>query len=114
MNKAEKIMLLNFVVMTLLVLAAAQSDFSYSNTKPDYIVGQQIESNNPQIEIDGGEFTIKPAFSKGLSLDPLTGVITGTPIEEYQAVFTITYTKTDGGKMTSVLEINSIIFYNFP
>lgn len=110
MNKVEKVILWNYVVISLLVLTAAQSDFSYSNTKPDYIVGQQITSNNPLIEIDGGEFTIKPAFSKGLSLDLATGVITGTPTEEYDGEFTVTY-KDSATQLTkiSVLVIKGII-----
>lgn len=92
----------------LFVSVTAQSDFSYAVQNPEYIVGNEIVTNVPQIEIDGGVFTVKPKLSKGLSLDPLTGEIKGIPTEEYQATFTITYTKTDQSKLTSVLDVKSI------
>lgn len=92
----------------LLVSATTESDFSYTVQNPEYIVGNEIVANLPQIEVDGGIFTVKPRLSKGLSLDALTGEIKGNPTEEYQATFTITYTKPDESKLTSVLDIKSI------
>lgn len=87
--------------------------FSYTENNPSYIVGTEITENKP-VDLGDGVYTILPKFSRGLKIDEKTGVITGTPTEEYQAVFTVTYTKTDGSKMTSVIEINSINLFNFP
>lgn len=43
-----------------------------------------------------------------MSLNPTTGEITGTPLEEYQAVFTVTYTDSNRNEMKSTLKIKSI------
>lgn len=86
----------------------AEDSFSYTNQKPDYIVGKEIEENSPLVEIEGASFSIEPSFSRGLSFDSKNGKISGTPREEYQSTFIVTLTMVNGSFMTSTLDINGI------
>lgn len=87
----------------------AENSFSYTNQKPDYVVGKEIEENLPAVTIEGATFSIEPSFSKGLVFDEKSGKISGVPKEEYHADFTVTLTMVNGSIMTSVLEITSMI-----
>lgn len=78
--------------------------------EPNYIVGNEIETNTPSIS-EEGSYTISPHFSKGLILDELTGYITGIPIEEYQSTFTVTFVSKTGDVKRAKLEIKGI--FNF-
>lgn len=56
------------------------SNLSFENQNAIYTVGSAIPPNYPTVE--GGDvtgFAVQPALPTGLVLDPLSGVITGTP-----------------------------------
>ena len=52
----------------------------YSTSPATYVVGQAIAPNEP-LNVSGvaSGFTIAPALPAGLTMDPTTGIITGTP-----------------------------------
>lgn len=88
------------------------STFSYTDNNPSYVVGTEITVNKP-IDMGEGSYTIIPKFSRGLKLDEKTGIITGTPIEEYEGEFTVTYTDsaTQSAKI-SILKISGIYYFS--
>jgi Galactose oxidase, central domain/Putative Ig domain/Kelch motif len=56
------------------------SNLSYGNQDAAYTVGQTIPPNHPSLS--GGDvsgFAVQPALPDGLVIDPVTGVISGTP-----------------------------------
>jgi hypothetical protein len=62
--------------------ALAPANLHYSNEQPDYRIGQAVIPNTPSAQ--GGAFTqvtVAPALPAGLSLDPVTGVISGAPTQ---------------------------------
>lgn len=67
---------------------------SYSTPNPVYAVGLPIAPNAPVFSNGTPTgFSVSPALPAGLSLDPSTGVISGTPSQiTPQAVYTITAT----------------------
>ncbi|MGF6508218.1 kelch repeat-containing protein [Paraburkholderia sp. 32] len=72
--------------------AIAPGNLSYGDSSVVYVTNLQITPNTPITE--GGEITqysVSPALPAGLSLDPQTGVITGTPTTvTAPAVYTVT------------------------
>ncbi len=52
----------------------------YSSPAPTYLTGQKIASNVPS-SVGGAiaSYTVAPALPSGLTLNPVTGIITGTP-----------------------------------
>lgn len=88
----------------------AQTPFSYDDPKPNYVVGKQITPNKPIIDAEGGTFTILPQLSKGLSLDPKTGIISGIPEEEYENNYTITLMTFNISIITAYIEMKGMIF----
>lgn len=93
-----------------LAYSNAENTFNYDNPTPNYIVGKEITPNKPNVTIEEGIFSISPLLSKGLSLDSTNGILSGTPEEEYQSVYTVMLTLTDGSIMKSELEMKSIRF----
>lgn len=93
-----------------LAYSNAQTTFSYDNPSPDYVVGVQITPNKPNITNEEGTFSISPQLSKGLSLDSKTGIISGTPEEQYQAQYAVMYMILDEVKMASKIDIKSMNF----
>lgn len=77
---------------------AAPAGLSYRELAPVYTVGQGIAANAPSSS--GGPITgygIAPALPAGLSLDALTGVISGTPTATAAAAdYVVTGTNTAG------------------
>lgn len=86
----------------------AQDTFEYERNAVDYIVNQAIESNTPQTK-EKGKYSITPSLSKGLKIDESTGIISGTPEEEYQSDFTVKLTREDGSYLLATINIKSII-----
>lgn len=95
----------------MIVFVRTQSTFTYFDNNPNYVVGVSITPNNPSLTTIG-TYLVAPTFSRGLSIDTSTGIITGVPIEEYVGTYTITFTESGSQMMfTSVLHITSI--FNF-
>lgn len=71
---------------------------SYDTPKALYVTGEAIAANHAQVS--GGPaaaFTVSPALPNGLSLDTLTGVITGTPSTlQREAGYTVTASNAAG------------------
>lgn len=96
------------IVVVIYPFVSAENEFHYLYSEPNYIVGNEIETNTPSIT-EEGSYTISPHFSKGLILDETNGYITGTPIEEYQSTFTVTFVSKSGDVKRAKLEIKGII-----
>ncbi|MEO0650500.1 MAG: putative Ig domain-containing protein, partial [Planctomycetota bacterium] len=60
-------------------LGTPPSDFSYSTTEANYGLGFTIAPNVPSLNGSVDSFEISPALPSGLSLNPVTGIINGTP-----------------------------------
>ena len=79
----------------------------YSQNPAVYVVGVAIEANVPTTAngtVTG--FTVTPALPAGLTLDPTTGQITGTPTTATPATdYTVTATFTGGKTDTEVINI---------
>lgn len=84
----------------------APSGLSYPLNPPNvFILGTTIQNVVPTYSGGASTFTISPALPAGLSLDPVSGVISGTPMEiSAQRNYTITATNS-GGSTTFVIPI---------
>lgn len=87
------------------------SGLTYSMTSSTYQVGAAIVANRPTAS--GGavdHYTITPALPAGLLIDPVTGVISGTPIiASVPTVYTVTAHNATGSATARVeIEVRSI------
>ena len=70
---------------------------SYSNDSAVYVVGRPIRANRPRVAGQVNSYAVEPALPPGLALDPLTGVIRGTPgAVSAAAIYTVTATNSSG------------------
>ncbi|HIF23026.1 MAG TPA: hypothetical protein EYQ27_14260, partial [Gemmatimonadetes bacterium] len=77
--------------------AAAPSDLSYAIQAVFYLLGIDSGSNTPVVTGTVDSYSIAPALPTGMTLDPVTGEITGTPTTEVsKTAFTITATNAMG------------------
>ncbi|MGO9829695.1 MAG: putative Ig domain-containing protein [Myxococcaceae bacterium] len=80
------------------------SNLAYSTNPAVYIEGTTIPANTPTTS--GGKptaFTVSPALPAGLTLDPVSGVITGTPTAvTAAAAYTVTASNAAGGATVSL------------
>jgi uncharacterized repeat protein (TIGR01451 family) len=92
--------------LTIAVTELAPVNLTYSTPTASYVRGLAIAANTPS---SGGgapsAYAVNPALPAGLVLNPLTGVITGTPTAlAASSNFTVTATNT-GGSATATLAI---------
>jgi gliding motility-associated-like protein len=82
------------------------SGLSYPLNPPNvFILGTSIPNIVPTITSRAATFSVSPSLPAGLSLDPVTGIISGTPLElSAQRNYTITATN-NGGSATFVIPI---------
>ena len=81
----------------------APSALSYVNISGT--VGSAITSVNPAVTGTVDSYSISPALPAGLSIDPTTGVISGTPtVTATSAIYTVTATNA-GGNTTATLTV---------
>jgi hypothetical protein len=77
---------------------------AYSDASIVYALGQAVAPDRPQYS--GGDpalFSVSPALPAGLTLDPLTGVISGTSSAvQASAAYTVTATNTAGSTTTTI------------
>ena len=98
------------VTTGLLIAVSAKAEppanLGFENQNAIYTIGQPIPPNHPSVE--GGDvsrFTVQPALPDGLVIDPVTGVISGTPSRlAAPANFTVTASNSAGSTST-VLQI---------
>ncbi|MBK8574049.1 MAG: putative Ig domain-containing protein, partial [Holophagaceae bacterium] len=76
-------------------VVAAPSGLTYTHEDATYYAGVRI-TDNPVATITGGApitYTVDPALPSGLTLNPATGAISGTPAaEKAQGTYTVTAT----------------------
>jgi subtilisin-like proprotein convertase family protein len=100
------------VMMSITVNDAAPTALAYLINPAIYIQGSAITANNPTSS--GGvvlSYAILPALPAGLTLNPLTGVISGTPSEVTPAAsYSATATNT-GGSTSTLLSITVVSPY---
>jgi hypothetical protein len=81
-----------------LTVIGPPTQVTYSTSRPSYLVGEPIEPNVPTVA--GGtptQFVVIPVLPAGLSMDAVTGVITGTPTEMLaQSTFRVTASNAAG------------------
>jgi hypothetical protein len=88
---------------TLTVNPAAPSSLSYANINGT--VGAAITNVNPTVTGTVDSYSIFPALPQGLSLNTVTGVISGTPlVTAVSAIYTVTATNA-GGNTTATLTV---------
>jgi hypothetical protein len=79
------------------------SELSYSANPATYTEGAAITNNSPTVTGTVTSYSVDPALPAGLSLDPSTGVISGTPTAETaSAVYTVTATNAGGSTTCDV------------
>ncbi len=80
------------------------SNLSFVNQDAEYVLGQPIPPNQPSLS--GGDvssFAVQPALPDGLVIDPVTGVISGTPSRATpRAGFTVTASNGAGSTSTTL------------
>ena len=100
------------VMLSITVNDAAPTALAYLINPAIYIQGTAITANNPTSS--GGvvlSYAILPALPAGLALNPVTGVISGTPLEVTPAAsYSVTATNT-GGSTTTLLSITVVSPY---
>ncbi|MCE5419163.1 MAG: putative Ig domain-containing protein, partial [Acidithiobacillus sp.] len=87
-------------------LPAAPSGLSYSTSPASYTVGVAITPNTPTSS--GGaatSYSVSPALPAGLSLNPTTGVISGTPTAVTATATYVVTASNAGGSTTANLSI---------
>jgi uncharacterized delta-60 repeat protein len=92
--------------LTITVNAVAPSKLVYTEAAPTYTRGMAIQENLPTHA--GGavaDYRVTPALPAGLRLDPMTGILSGTPsVISPATTYTVTATNT-GGSTTCLLLI---------
>jgi N-acetylneuraminic acid mutarotase len=82
----------------------APASVSYATPDALYVTSEPIVPNTPQVT--GGvasAFSVSPALPPGLSLNRLTGAITGTPtVLQRQATYTVTASNSVGSAQTQI------------
>jgi hypothetical protein len=90
---------------------AAPSDLAYASNPATYVVGEEITPNVPSQT--GGAvatYSVAPGLPSGLTLDPMTGVISGTPSAITSSTgYTVTATNTSGSaSITLSITVNGV------
>jgi len=90
--------------LTITVANAAPSNLTYSNNPAVYTANEAIQGNTPSNT--GGQatsYSVSPSLPSGLTLNPTTGVITGTPTAAAAASsYTITASNAFGSTTATV------------
>jgi N-acetylneuraminic acid mutarotase len=92
--------------VTITVNAPPPTNLVYADPAPVYSRGVAV---TPDVPSNGGgavvSFSVAPALPAGLSLDPISGFISGTPsVDSAPAAYTVTATNT-GGSTTGIVTI---------
>jgi hypothetical protein len=113
-----------FLIMSLLVLSSTgcgriwggitwdnntfpSSAFAYQCSTQVFLEGYSNTGNSPALSEPGFSYSISPSLPSGLSLNPTTGVISGTPtVVSPMTTYTITITY-PGGTTTSLVNIRT-------
>ncbi|EMY67984.1 chitobiase/beta-hexosaminidase C-terminal domain-containing protein [Leptospira vanthielii] len=93
------------VAVTYAIGTVPPTSLSYSTSSATYTANVTIPPNNPSITGSGITFTISPDLPIGLTLNPVTGIISGTPTVQQSAThYTITASNV-GGLIAATISI---------
>ena len=116
----RQLLALSIAVATSLLLAAcgsgsgvavgpAPSALSYSAVVATYSVCETIQPNTPTLVGGASAFSVAPQLPTGLSVNPATGIISGTPLSPApQAFYTITASNA-AGQISSPVVIEVVL-----
>jgi Putative Ig domain/Cadherin domain len=91
------------VTVTDVAEVVAPSGLSYTPAMISGTVGTAIANLNPTVTGTGLTYSINPGLPAGLSIDPTTGVISGTPsVTAASAIYTVTANNTAGSTTTTL------------
>ena len=91
---------------TVEVAGTAPSFLTYSQNPASYPTGTAIAKNVPTTRGGGAStYTVHPSLPAGLSLDPSSGIISGTPLAISSGIYTITASN-PGGSTTAAVSIS--------
>jgi uncharacterized repeat protein (TIGR01451 family) len=98
--------------VTITVNDLAPSNLTYSTSSAVYTVGTAITPNTPTSSGGNvGSYSVSPALPAGLSLDTVTGVISGTPTAVTALTsYTVTATNTGGSTTVGIsITVNAVM-----
>ncbi len=98
------------VVIFITVTAVAPSSLSYENTNALYLVNLDIPANSPIIPTDTriDSYSVSPSLPSGLSINGVSGVITGRPSSITAALSYVVTASNTGGSLTVSLRIEVV------
>lgn len=91
--------------ISIVINSKAPSDLSYSNAAAVYTKDVAIAENKPSISGTANSWSITPELPDGLSIDPSTGIISGTPRELISETDYTVKAVNSGGETTIVIKI---------
>lgn len=84
------------------------SNLTYSQTSIKAVRGTSIQADSPSISGSVAAYKVSPAFPTGLSIDQVSGIISGTPSSlSPQTTYTITASNS-GGSTTAAVQITVV------
>jgi hypothetical protein len=91
------------ILISVTALLPAPNAIAYPQTVIGTYVGQEITPDIPGTDGTITSYTVSPALPAGLSLDPVTGIISGTPmVAAPQATYVVTG-RNSGGSVTTAI-----------
>lgn len=89
-----------------ITILSALSGLSYSTNPAQYVVGTPIIPNSPTVTGAVSGYSVNPPLPQGLTMDTITGVISGTPVAAITATnYTVTARNSIGSTTSVVLNI---------
>ena len=93
-------------VLPITVNDVSPADLTYPTNPPNiFTVGTEIPMIIPSLTGGTGTFTVSPSLPAGLSLDPVTGVISGTPTEDITPTNFVITVSNGGGSSSFTIRI---------
>lgn len=82
---------------------AAPSNLVYPYASVHVVVGEPIPTDTPTVSGTVSSYRITPALSAGLSMDPVTGTVSGTPLNfSVSGTYTVTARNSSGSTSTTI------------
>jgi DNA-binding beta-propeller fold protein YncE len=106
--------------LTVNIAGVSPSGLAYTIPAPVFVAGVQITNDSPITKIPGATYSVSPDLPEGLSMDPNSGTVSGTPAAVTSpidppppstATYTVTATDSTGNNTTAPL---TITIFNAP